>query len=321
MNHKKYKILIDEYYFGEIDNIKKIELEEHLKNCALCRSNFNATKLLKESLLEDKLPEPAEAILKDARSELRMKLQTERMKSGLLEKIKDKFASSFFFTPQLAAAAFSFLIAGIIIGYFIFQTSTTVHYSLENLKPQNNMKEAVLSGDTRINDIRFINKNTKDGTVDFTFDAIKPMHIRGKIDDPKIQNILTYCMLNEDNPGTRLNTISLINSSNQPQSDNEIKNALLSVIKYDNNQGVRLEAMKLVNKFKFDDNIKKTLLYVLQNDSSSGMRIEAMNQLVEANKSGKSFNQQDLSVLKNKVEQDNNNYIRYQAQTVLKEYK
>jgi hypothetical protein len=51
------------------------------------------------------------------------------------------------------------------------------------------------------------------------------------------------------------------------------------------------------------------------------MRIEAMNRLVEAGKSGSSFDREDLSVLKQKVEMDDNNYIRYQAKTVLKEYK
>ncbi|HSD63330.1 MAG TPA: HEAT repeat domain-containing protein [Ignavibacteriaceae bacterium] len=321
MNHKKYKILIDEYFFGDINNAEKNELEEHLKNCALCRSEFNSTKVLHEALLKDKLPDPDENILTEARKELRISLRAEKMKLSLWKRISGKFSSSFFLTPQLAAAAFSFLIIGLIIGYFVFNSPGTVHYSLENIQQQNGNTEAMLSDDMKINNIRFINKNSVDGTVDFTFDAVKPVHIKGKINDPEIQSILTYSMLNEDNPGTRLNTISLINSSSQPQQDNDIKNALLSVIKFDNNQGVRWEAMKLLNKFKFDDQIKKTLLYVLQNDSSSGMRIEAMNKLVEASKSGSSFDRDDLSVLRQKGEQDDNNYIRYQAKTVLKEYK
>lgn len=321
MNHRKYKILIDEYFFGDIKNSERIELEEHLKTCALCRSEFNSTRVLKETLIGGKLPDPDENILTEARKELGMNLRAEKMKESLWKRLTGKLTSSFFITPQLTAAAFSFLIVGLIAGYFIFSSSGTVHYSLENLQQKNDNNEASLTGDTKIDNVRFIQKNTDNGTVEFTFDAVKPVHIKGKIDDPKIQNILTYSMLNEDNPGTRLNTISLINSSSQTQQDNDIKNALLSVIKYDNNQGVRWEAMKLLGKFNFDEQIKKTLLYVLQNDSSSGIRIEAMNRLVEASKSGSSFDREDLSVFKQKVEQDDNNYIRYQAKTVLKEYK
>jgi hypothetical protein len=320
MNHRKYKNLIDEYFFGEISIKAKIELEEHLKECELCRFEFNSAKVLKETLLKDSFPEPDENILKEARNELRMNLRAERMKTGLWEWISGKFSSSFLITPQLAAAAFSFLIVGLILGYLFFHTLGTIHYTLENPKVQNN-KQAILSGDTRISNIRFIDKNVEDGTVEFTFDAVKPVHIKGKINDPQVQNILLYSMLNEDNPGTRLNTINLINASSRPRPDNEIKNALLSVVKFDNNQGVRWEALKLLSKFKFDYDIKKTLLYVLQNDSSSGMRIEAMNRLVQANKTGSLFDKEDLSVFEKKIQKDNNNYIRYQAKTVLKENK
>jgi hypothetical protein len=319
MNHIKYKKLIDEYFFGEIDSQEKIVLEEHLKGCELCRYQFNSVKMLKESLLKESLPEPDENILKEVRNELRMHLRSVRLKKSFWEVIREKITSSFFITPQLATAAFSFLIIGLVSGYLIFHSSGMLHYTLENQQPQNFNRQAMLSGDTKISNIRLINKNVEDGTVEFSFDAVKPVHIKGKIDDPQVQNILMYSMLNEDNPGTRLNTINLINSSGESRQDNDIKNAILSVVKYDNNQGVRQEAMKLLGKFKFDDEIKKTLLYVLQNDSSSGMRIEAMNRLVEANKTGNLFNEEDLQIFRQKMQQDNNNYIRYQAKTVLKE--
>jgi hypothetical protein len=321
MNHRKYRNLIDEYFFGEINTREKIELEEHLKSCELCRSEFYSAKVLKESLLKNELPEPDENILKDARSELRSNLRIEKMKTGFWENITGRITGSFFFSTQLAAAAFSFLIIGIILGYFVFNSAGSIHYKMENQQQGNLNQDAMLSGDTRIGNIRFIEKNPENGTVEFTFDAIKPVHIKGKINDPEVQNVLMYSMLNEDNPGTRLNTINLISASSQPQPDNEIKNALLSVVKFDNNQGVRWEAIKLLKKFGFDKEIKNTLLYILQNDSSSGMRIEAMNRLVQANKKGSTFNQDDLSVFRQKLQQDDNNYIRYQAKTVLKEYK
>lgn len=319
MNHKKYRNLIDEYFFGEINSREKIELEEHLKKCELCRSEFYSAKILKESLLKNELPEPDENMLKEVRNDLRATLRKERTRESLWDRISGRLNSSFFLAPQLAAAAFSFLIIGVIGGYFVFKTTGSIHYIMEIPgQDQYNLKTS-LSGDTRISNIRFLHKNTDDGTVEFTFDAVKPVHIKGKISDPEIQNVLTYSMLNEANPGTRLNTINLINASAQPQPDNEIKNALLSVVKFDNNQGVRWEAIKLIKKFGFDKEIKNAMLYVLQNDSSSGMRIEAMNILVQANKKGNTFSKQDLSVFREKMQQDDNNFIRYQAKTVLKE--
>ena len=144
MNHKKFKNLIDEYFFSDITSQEKIELEEHLKNCELCRSEFNSANMLKESLKKDKLPEPDENILNDARRNLHINLRAERKKISLWERISGKFSSSFFLTPQLAAAAFSFLIAGLILGYLFFHSSNSVQYSLENMNKQENNR-AVLS--------------------------------------------------------------------------------------------------------------------------------------------------------------------------------
>jgi len=321
MNHGKYKRLIDEYFFGEINTREKIELEEHLKNCKLCRSEFYSSKVLKESLLKNELPEPDEGILNEARNELRSSMRIEKLRAGFLENIIGWLTGSFFINTRLAAAAFLFLLVGIILGYFVFHSAGTIHYTLEDQQQQTLGQNAMLSGDTRISNIRFIDKNPENGSVEFTFDAVKPVHIKGKINDPEVQNILMYSMLNEDNPGTRLNTINLLSSNSQSRPDKEIKDALLSVVKFDYNQGVRWEAIKLLKKFRFDEDIKNTMLYVLQNDSSSGMRIEAMNILVQANKEGSTFNREDLSIFRQKLQQDNNNYIRYQAQTVLKEYK
>ena len=56
------------------------------------------------------------------------------------------------------------------------------------------------------------------------------------------------------------------------------------------------------------------------NDESAGLRIEAINGLNDATKKGINFNPKELSIFKEKMERDDNKYVRYQAKTVLKEY-
>ncbi len=36
--------------------------------------------------------------------------------------------------------------------------------------------------------------------------------LRGKVNDPQIQSVLTYAMLNEQNPGSRLNSINAMDT-------------------------------------------------------------------------------------------------------------
>ncbi|HEX9251597.1 MAG TPA: HEAT repeat domain-containing protein [Ignavibacteriaceae bacterium] len=172
----------------------------------------------------------------------------------------------------------------------------------------------------RIQNINFIDSDPSDGQVEFTFDAVKSGRIKGNVNDAEVQKILTYAVLNEQNPGTRLNSINVINANQIQKPDDEIKSTLIAVAKFDNNPGVRIEALKSLNKLPADEEIKNTLIYVLLNDTSSGIRIEAINSLVGASKSGVSLNQKDLMLLRDKIQTENNNYVKFQAKNIIKEY-
>ena len=136
-----------------------------------------------------------------------------------------------------------------------------------------------------------------------------------------MQQILTYAVLNEQNPGTRLNSINVISAAQTNKiNDDEIKTALMAVAKFDENPGVRREAIHSLTEILIDNDIKNTLIYVLLNDTSAGIRIEAINSLVQAAKKGLNFSQNDLTILREKLETDKNNYIRFQANNIKKEY-
>jgi hypothetical protein len=77
--------------------------------------------------------------------------------------------------------------------------------------------------------------------------------------------------------------------------------------------------LKVLKNLLYDDEIKNAMLNVLMNDKTSGLRIEAINVLAQAQKNGYNFNEQDLSVFKQRLQADENNYVRYKAKTVLEE--
>jgi hypothetical protein len=121
----------------------------------------------------------------------------------------------------------------------------------------------MLGNDIRVSNISFIDSDPSDGEVEFTFDASKPVRLRGKINDQRIQNVLTYAMLNEQNPGSRLNSINAMDSETPVKLDDDVRNALITVVMTDNNPGVRREALKLMKKFPYDETLKQTLLFVV----------------------------------------------------------
>jgi len=302
--------------FGELKAEEQLILKEHLVSCDECRRELDDQKNLMEIISTRKKVNVDDKMLSAARYQLRGALRSEKagrnILSGLMENI-----SQFFTTPiRLAIVSISILLFGIFIGALIFRTSTTPAVD----QAENTDQFAMLDNDVRISNISFIDSDPSDGEVEFTFEASKPVRLRGKINDQRIQSVLTYAMLNEQNPGSRLNSINAMDTKSPVQLDPDVKNALITVIMMDNNPGVRREALKLMKKFPYDETFKQTLLYVVANDTSSGLRIEALNLLIEAGKQGHKLNQDELNLFKKQLQQDENNYIKLKARTILQEY-
>jgi hypothetical protein len=307
MNHNECKELIPFYLYEELDPEKKKLFEDHIKSCKDCASELESYKNLFMDISKDSKSSIDQKLLLEARLELRDFLRAQQNKVSFSNNIKDYFSSFFYKPVGFAVSGFSLMLIGLFIGYLIFDSPT-----IENIKTNSNP--------IRIQNINFIDPDPSDGEVEFTFETVQSDRMKGSVNDTELQKILTYAVLNEQNPGTRLNSISVINANQIQKPDDEIKSTLIAVAKFDNNPGVRREALKSLNKLSVDEEIKNTLIYVLLNDTSAGIRIEAINGLADASKTGISLNQKDLTSLRDKIQIDDNNYIRYQAKNIIKEY-
>lgn len=317
MNHQQFKELAHLSVFGDLKKSERALLEEHLAECSDCREEMESLIKLKGILHKNRTVEVDEKLLSEARRELRGALRAERTSKNFFSEIILKVKSAFTENYKLAFGAISVLLIGILLGYIFFNSPQQENLLTNNLSEEQSSNFG--DENIRISNVRFIDQDASDGEVEFIFEAIKPMRVKGNIKDERIKNILTYSMVNDQNPGTRLNSINFLNSKKTETVDNEIKSAVIDVVRYDSNAGVRREAFKLLTKFQYDEEIKKTYLHVLMNDSSSSLRIEAMTALVEAGKEGYQFSPEDLSVFKEKMRTDENNYVRYYAKNVLQE--
>jgi len=314
MDHNKIKELNTLLVYEEINAGEQSELLHHLLGCPECLADFEEKRNLKDILLKEKFPEPDTALLNQARRELRIALGKEVKGSSFKQLLKD-IGSFFADRYQIIALSTAMALIGLIAGKFIF--SADIYNQKEEILQTT--PASLLQENMQIANVKFADNVSPDGKVEFSFDAIKPVYIKGNINDPKIQSILSYAMVNGDNAGVRLNSINLINSGPAKKLDNDVKKAIVNVVKNDANPGVRREGLKLLRKISYDDEIKNTLLYVLSNDKNTGMRIEALNILMDAQKDGHSFTKEDLNLLKENLKQDNNQYIQYRVKSVLKE--
>jgi hypothetical protein len=79
--------------------------------------------------------------------------------------------------------------------------------------------------------------------------------------------------------------------------------------------------LRALQKFPIDKEIKDALLYVLRTETNPAMRIEVINHLEKPMLSRELAGQDILDVLKERMQNDKNNYIRLRAQNVYEEVK
>ena len=317
MNHNEFKRRILVSLFGELSKNEQAELEEHLQSCKECRNELEQQTHLLSLVSKHKTLEVDDALLQEARSQLRGAIRAERQRRNLLDNITQFFTGLMTVPYKAALSGVVIMAIGLFLGYLFFHSSSVVPIN-NNEKPDTQL--TFNENDVRIKNVRFIDPVASDGEIEFTFDAVKPMHIKGNVNDQNVQSILTYAMLNEQNPGARLNSINAMDSEAPKKLDNDIKDALITVVMTDENPGVRREALKFLLKFPYDEDIKQAYIHVLTADTVTGLRIEAINALSGLTKKALDLKQSEVDLFKQKLETDKNSYIRYKTKTILQNY-
>jgi hypothetical protein len=317
MKHNEYKQLLQLSLFGELKSEQQLKLKEHLLSCEECRSELEDQKNLLELISGKKKTDVDEKVLSAARYQLRGALRSEKANKNIFGSAIDNITQLFTTPLKFAVVGAAMLLFGILIGNLLFSKSSGDELATQN---GNENRFASLNEDISISNLRFIDSDASDGEVEFTFQASRPVRLRGKVNDPQIQSVLTYAMLNEQNPGTRLNSINAMDTELPTQYDLDVKEALVTVVMSDKNPGVRREALNLMSKIPYDENIKQALLYVITNDTVSGLRIEALNSIIEAASKGYKLDNAELNLFRSTIQKDENPYIKLRSKTILQEY-
>ena len=148
-----------------------------------------------------------------------------------------------------------------------------------------------------------------------------PMSIVGAPDDAEVQRALTFVLENgrQFEPGVRLDSLDVLRTR---ASDPEVCRVLCTAARSDQNPGVRMKALEALQGLTQEPLVRRTILEALQNDSNSGVRVAAMNLLTDSlRESGESQagDTQLLNVLRDRVRNDPNRYIRLQSAAALRQ--
>ncbi len=320
MNHQPYRKWIQLGLYEELSAEERQALDGHLQSCVECRTEMEQVQALHANVRKVRHFEVTDELLMEARQEFRAALRNERSTISLWQQITET-VDALFAPPLKVALGGAFMLAvGFLGGYMMFRSPAPNDGTIA----QSMSKETELTrGESQITNVKFVDADPSDGEIEFRFDAVTPLQVKGSPNDPGVQSVLVRALANEENPGTRLRAVSAITSPMVKiefgKQDNQVKEALINAMKYDENPAVRKEALKALTKLPFDDDVKQGLIYVLTKDKNEGMRVDAINILTAVKGDLKSSDDRLMDILRKKVESDNNNYIRLRARAVLQE--
>ena len=318
-SHTKWEEWLVLFQYGELSDADRQRLDAHLDSCDHCRA-YRAGLDRFRMVMEEAAPSrPGAADLEDARSNLWSSLTLGRADLPVPKRWMDRFIHGLqklmlttypSYRSVLGGALLLFV--GLVAGYYLaFQGGRTLGFPVTGMDQTN----LLTNDDVAISNVRFVDTDLSDGMLEIGFEAVRPVQIRGTVDDPSIQRVLTFTVLNEQNPGVRLRAVNAVSASERLHTEREIKDALITALQSDSNAGVRGEAFNALSRYPFDDEIRDALIHTLVFDKNPALRINAINRLQEQVPA--SYDENLERVLRTSMNSDENAYIRTKARTVL----
>ena len=355
MKHETYKEWILLSLWGELAENERAALEAHLTECAGCRAELEEMKTTITLIGEAGVTGPSEDMLQEARRGLRGVLAG---KAGLADRAavspgKLPTQDGAWSTPgrsrfphgalqgwagrlspaRVALAGTAAVMIGFLAGYLVFgqkqgivspRPTDTARYvdaarSVDGVRSVDAAQNNGELGSVSYRNVRIAGVDPRSGEVEIEYDMIRPARLKAGIEDARVRNILVQALVNDDNPGARLQAINTIGAYVDRPHDEQIKRALIQAAKSDPNAGVRKQALYVLYQMTFDDDIKNACLQVLAGDDNEGLRIAAINILAAAMLDGHLKGEDVYDAVGASLQRDENEYIRIQSGAFLQE--
>ncbi|MGD0628701.1 MAG: HEAT repeat domain-containing protein [Terracidiphilus sp.] len=276
--------------YGELPDEQIHELDRHMTGCPDCHRDRE--QLLAMKILADAHPvlEPPANLV--ARSRMRLEealdaLPPKRWYERLTQRMTNNFAS----IQAAPVAACLLLVVGAGAGILGSHEYVQSHAARAAQVAQNRVPAPPAPPSAEIASISSIVRQPNSEIVDVTYNQVVPEHMQGSLDDPKIRELLMLASENSASPLVRDDSVGLLAAECRAGHSCQaagIRDALMVVLRYDKNSGVRLKALDgLAPYVASDTRVRDAALEALLNDSDPHIRTEAVNVLgpVEADTS------------------------------------
>jgi len=296
---QRYRKLIWLSIYNELSAEEMTELKLHLKTCKECQFHqMNVESTLK---VLNQMPEMEikDNVLDESRQELHRRLMYEKKKSSNSTWIEGILKRFTFHNPPVYqfAASMALVLIGFFIGKYVYPDGTGI-----DLPGHGNDMQNI----TKINHIEY-----EPGTrqVKIEYDVSESRSVEGNINREPIQRLLTKTMVASPQTNIRLNSVRAL--SRTTEFNSKLTKSLMDVVIHDENPGVRLKAIKLINSvplsaFEQDDLISFYMRTILaeSNSSISNQAIDGLSRF---------STDESMNLLANLAEDDSSDYLQYKV--------
>ena len=318
-SHAKWEEWLELSRYGELSDADQRQLDAHLESCDRCKAHLARLDEFRLVMEQAAPSRPVAADLREARGNLWSNVTLGRADNRFPRGWMDRFVHGLqrltfntFPSYRAVLGGALLLFIGLVAGYYLaFQDDRTLGFAA----PGMDQTDLLANDDVAISNVRFMDSDLSDGMLEIGFEAVRPVQIRGTVDDPGIQRVLTFTVLNEQNPGVRLRAVNAVSASERLHAEQEIKDALVTALQTDSNDGVRGVAFNALSRYPFDEEIRDAMIHTLVFDENPALRINAINRLQEQVPA--SYDENLERALRASMVSDENAYIRTKARTVL----
>jgi hypothetical protein len=291
------------YEYGELDATTEDNLESHLHTCSSCGQEWKQQRAISQALSQREIEAPP-ALLEQCRQELTRSLYRESAQPAASRHNAGwpfRDLAAMLFGPGVRLRQALGAVALVALGYFSAHLTFFSGAGVVSL--------AGLIPDGMVSRVRSVQPDSS-GRVQISVDETRQRVVSGRSDEPAIQQLLLAAAREEDNPGLRVESVSVLKDH---CASAEIRGALLEAVEHDPNPGVRLKALEGLKTLTLTPDAKKSLAQVLLKDDNAGVRIQVID-LLMTQRDGSM-----VGVLQTLVDREENSYVRMRCRKALQE--
>lgn len=268
MNCPEVQSNLSLFLYGDLDFAAEEELENHLVDCPACQLALDREKAWHATLNAEHADVPLD-LLAQCRRDLVSAIRIPGSPK-YVEPFWKRLADLFGITVNRWSERFAIASLCLFLGFALSHWTNRFGIG-QPLAVSGEINQAGLLSQIQVRDVRAVGGDK----VRLSLDQIEPGELVGSVRDEQVRRLLLSAIRNSADAGLRVDSMQLLTGQNGP----DIRDVLLDTASHDPNPAVRLKALEALRPFRSDDATRTTLISVLQFDDDSGVRSQAMEVL------------------------------------------